>query len=145
MNSKSYFRLLAEDRSYFGVGRFLWKPVLKLMSYFYHAGVFVRRMLFKVGALPQHQFNFPVVSVGNIVWGGSGKTPLVEYLGRFYLDRGKTPLILARGYGKDESRQIEHHLPAARLGIGKDRFKTGTEISKKNKIDVASLDDGFQH
>jgi len=87
----------------------------------------------------------PVISIGNIAWGGTGKTPIVEYVARFYLNRRKTPLVLMRGYGADETKQLAKQLPEAKFGIGADRFREGEKALQANACDVVILDDGFQH
>ncbi len=145
MNTRNYFRLVAEGHPSAGRWAFALKPFLSAGSLFYRAGVSVHRSLYQVGMLKRHAFQLPVISVGNLVWGGAGKTPLVEHIARFYLNRAKTPLILARGYGEDESKELARKLPEARFGIGKDRFKAGGEALRSGPADVIILDDGFQH
>lgn len=144
MSVKNYFRLIAEGQEMGSGGRF-WKPVLKGASFFYGAGVRTLQALYAQGVLPRKRLPFPVISVGNLTWGGTGKTPLVEYLARRVIERGKTPLILTRGYGQDEVEQFRQHLPAARIGIGKERYRVARGMSRKERIHVAILDDGFQH
>lgn len=85
-----------------------------------------------------------VVSVGNLTWGGTGKTPLVEMIARKFAERSKRVLILRRGYGEDETQLLSEHLPKARVAVGKDRYKTAMEALAKEAFDVALLDDGFQ-
>ena len=59
----------------------------------------VRRSFTAWGVLPRHHLPAPVISVGNIAAGGTGKTPLVEHCARTLLELGAQPVILARGYG----------------------------------------------
>ncbi len=145
MTLRNYFRLLAEDQAYVNGMAWFWKPVLKIASFFYLAGLRVHKFLYSVGILKVHSFSIPVISVGNITWGGTGKTPIVEYVSRFYINRRKTPLVLTRGYGADESKLLVKQLPDAKFGIGKDRFKEAEAIIKKSPVDVIILDDGLQH
>ena len=145
MNSiKSYFRLLAEDQQV-GVGAQVLKPITTALSFFYGGGVSLIRGLYQKGVLPRERLPFPVISVGNLTWGGTGKTPLVEYFARRVIERRKVPLVLTRGYGSDEIGQLRAHLPNARIGVGRERYQVARGIAQKERVDVAILDDGFQH
>ncbi len=144
MSAKNYFRLMAEDQGV-GISTQVWKPVLNGASWLYRIGVFFLRSLYQQGIFPRRRLPFPVISVGNLTWGGTGKTPLVEYLARRVIERGKTPLILTRGYSHDEVEQFRSHLPRARLGVGKERYQVARGMSRNERIHVAILDDGFQH
>lgn len=145
MKLRNYFRLLAEDQPYASRWAWFWKPLLKFASVFYFVGLRFHHFLYQIGILKQHQFNRPVISVGNMTWGGTGKTPLVEYIARFYINRRKMPLILARGYGQDESKLLTRQLPDAQFGIGKDRVQAAKRVLATHPVDVIVLDDGFQH
>lgn len=106
-----------------------------------------------------------VISVGNITMGGTGKTPFVLHLVRQLKQLGHQPGILSRGYGR---QSLDAHLilePGARIratqsgdepqiflrdatapvGIGIDRFETGSLLEQRFGSDVLILDDGFQH
>ena len=72
------------------------------LSWLYGLGVRLRNQLFEIGLLKSRSFDIPVISVGNITVGGSGKTPHVEYLIRLLKDRAKVA-VLSRGY-KRKSR-----------------------------------------
>ena len=145
MNSvKNYFRLLAEDQQ-FGWGATVLRPVASTLSYVYGGAVNFLQHFYQKGVLPRRRLPFPVISVGNLTWGGTGKTPLVEYLARRVIERRRTPLVLTRGYGADEIQQLRAHLPNVRVGVGKERYKVARGMSRSERIDVAILDDGFQH
>ena len=139
---KNYFRLLAEDQENGIAAKFL-KPVASGLSYLYGGGVSFLQQFYQRGILPRRRLPFPVISVGNLTWGGTGKTPLVEYLARRVIERRRTPLVLTRGYGRDEIEQMKVHLPSLRIGVGKERYQVARGF--KDRIDVAILDDGFQH
>ena len=141
---RSYFRRLVENHER-GFVTVLLAPFLELASLLYGCAVRTVRGFYEKRILPRKKFAFPVVSVGNLTWGGTGKTPLVEYLTHKLSDRHRRVLILSRGYGSDEVEQFRRHLPKAVIGVGKDRAKVAAEISAKEKIDLAVLDDGFQH
>jgi tetraacyldisaccharide 4'-kinase len=107
----------------------------------------------------------PVISVGNITMGGTGKTPCVLLLAEILKQRGRRPGILTRGYGRNSPQkhlalepgavvsaehsgdepQIFVRSGLARVGIGADRFHTGTLLLRDFGADVLLLDDGFQH
>lgn len=141
---KTYFRLLAEDRVC-GKRAAVAAPLLCAASAFYGAGVGAVRAAYARKIFPRKRFPFPVISVGNLTWGGAGKTPLVEYLARRISETHRTPLVLSRGYSRDEIEQMRHHLPQVVVGAGKDRVKVAEDILQNRKIDVAILDDGMQH
>ena len=75
------------------------------LSWLYGVGVLVRNKLFDLGLLKQTSYSIPVISVGNITVGGSGKTPHVEYLVKLLKDKVKTA-VLSRGY-KRKSKGYE--------------------------------------
>jgi tetraacyldisaccharide 4'-kinase len=91
----------------------------------------------------------PVLSVGNLSFGGTGKTPFVIHACRELARRGRRAVILSRGYrplgpqGNDEALVIGRHLPAVPHVLDPDRYAAG--LSRANDADVFVLDDGFQH
>ncbi len=90
----------------------------------------------------------PVLSVGNLTFGGTGKTPFVIHACRELSRRGKKVAILSRGYrggpgGNDEAQVIARHLPDVPHLQDPDRFAAGSRIA--NETDIFVLDDGFQH
>jgi tetraacyldisaccharide 4'-kinase len=78
----------------------------------------------------------PVVSIGNLSVGGTGKTPLTIWICRSFLEIGLRPVVLTRGY---------EYLPSARVWVGRDRAASGNAALARAKVDVFVLDDGFQH
>jgi len=111
----------------------------------------------------------PVVSVGNLRVGGSGKTPLVEHIARMLLERGERPAILTRGYARqsprdgvtvvsdasrvladlaaagDEPLMLARALPGVAVLVGADRYLSGCLAERMLGATVHLLDDGFQH
>lgn len=105
----------------------------------------------------------PVVSVGNLSMGGTGKTPLVIALGKEIVGQGMKVGILTRGYGRRSSADLvlgvgekanrfetgdEAQLflrEGFAVGVGGDRYRTGMALIEKCGVDVVLLDDGFQH
>lgn len=93
----------------------------------------------------------PVISVGNIVAGGTGKTPMVEALAREWLRRGGRPAILSRGYragpeGNDEYRVLKRRLPGVPHVQDRRRARGGARVLAEHPdVDLFLLDDGFTH
>ena len=120
-----------------------------------------REKLYKSGILSTFRLNHPVISVGNLTLGGTGKTPLVIALAEQLRNRGFRPVILSRGYGR-QSREIviaesdwelagdEPCLMTKRLGnvpvvVGAGRYEAGLFAERRQLGDIFILDDGFQH
>ena len=135
------------------------------LSWLYGLGVRLRNHLFELGILKSRSFDIPVISVGNITVGGSGKTPHVEYLIRLLKDKTKVA-VLSRGYkrkskgyvlaGKetemrvigDEPYQMKSKFPDVYVAVDKNRchgIDTLTCDEATKDTDVILLDDAFQH
>lgn len=135
------------------------------LSWLYGLGVRLRNQLFSFGILKSRSFNVPVISVGNITVGGSGKTPHVEYLVNLLKDKVKVA-VLSRGYkrkskgyvlaGKDtemrtigdEPYQMRSKFPDIYVAVDKDRrhgIDRLTSDENTKDTDVILLDDAFQH
>ena len=71
-------------------------PVLSFASSLYALALSLRHSLYRFRLLRNHRLAVPVISVGNLTWGGNGKTPMVEFIARFLADSGIPPLILTR-------------------------------------------------
>jgi len=122
-----------------------------------------RRTLYRIGVLRSFRAPVPVIIVGNITAGGSGKTPLVIWLARFLKDKGYRPGIVSRGYGgaaKTWPQQVrgdsdyvavgdEAVMIAARaecpMAVGPNRPQVVKSLLKHHDIDVILSDDGLQH
>jgi tetraacyldisaccharide 4'-kinase len=128
-------------------------PLLRLalwpLSVFYGQIVELRAALYVRGTLPQKRLNRPVISVGNLTVGGTGKTPVVIWLAERFLAEGKRVGILSRGYRGFDGTSDEIELMKYRLknrpffGVGADRFANGKRLEAD--VDLFLLDDGFQH
>ena len=143
--------------------------ILAPLGALYGAVTRARLALYRRGALPVHQLDSPVISVGNITTGGTGKTPLVEWIARAVAKEGCSACILTRGYGRaDEAEQVlvsDGKRLLADAGKGGDEPRLLAEmllgvaavISDANRVRAARwaqdnlnsncfiLDDGFQH
>ena len=130
-------------------------PILpSLLESLWRLGVAVKNARFArrvLGGEGPRRLPRPVVSVGNIVVGGTGKTPLVEALARTWLRRGGRPGILSRGYrggphGNDELRVLERRLPGVPHFQDPNRYRAGEALlAAHGDVDLFILDDGFQH
>lgn len=98
---------------------------------------------FKAGIF-QRSLTLPVISVGNVTWGGTGKTPFICMLLDYFEKQEKKVSVLMRGYGEDENRLIKGNFPNVNVLIGKDRYKAALDYLAVNVTDGFLLDDGFQ-
>ena len=119
-------------------------------SWPYRLGVGVRNGLFDRGWKKVHRAAVPVVCVGNLTLGGTGKTPFVEYVARFYRDLDIQVAILSRGYGSeagrnDEAMVLEENLPDVPHLQGRDRVALANTAAEELEAELLVLDDGFQH
>jgi tetraacyldisaccharide 4'-kinase len=123
---------------------------LQLASWPYGWSMWVRNRLYDREWRVIEKASTPVVSVGNLTVGGTGKTPCVEYIARFLSDGGQRVAILSRGYGSaggasDEALVLEENLPDVPHLIGADRAELAKTAIEELESDVLILDDGFQH
>lgn len=88
----------------------LWRFLFRFIALFYSVGVRVNRFLFDSGCKRTRRLDVPVVSVGNLTLGGTGKTPTVAYLIRAYLTKGKRPGVLSRGYKSENFEEFEEKI-----------------------------------
>ena len=127
------------------VARFVLWP----FSVLYGSIMRFRAWLYEVGVLKQQRLKRPVISVGNLTLGGTGKTPMIIWLAEKLLAEGKRVAILSRGYRGDGRTSDEIELMKVRLkgraqfGVGKDRLVQGQRL--ENVVDIFLLDDGYQH
>ena len=133
------------------------------LSLLYHLGVRVRNLLFDWGVLPSTEFDIPVICIGNITIGGTGKTPHTEAiisilqqdlqvacLSRGY-KRKSTGFVLANEHSTpeeigDEPKQIKQKFPHITVAVDANRVRGIKKILQQaEQTDVIILDDGFQH
>jgi len=144
-------------------GRHTWRLILLPFSGIYGIVVWIRNLFFDIGILPSEEFDLPVISVGNISVGGTGKTPHVEYLVDLLRDEFKIA-TLSRGYGRktrqfiiaseassaeeigDEPRQLKQKYPDITVAVDRRRVNGIRMLMKQDpSIDLVLLDDAFQH
>lgn len=102
-----------------------------------------RHHLYDLGVLATRSAGLPVISVGGVTVGGSGKTPLAARIAGTLREAGHRPAILARGY-TDELELLAHEAPGASIRGHPDRLRSGRRAAAEGAT-VAILDDGFQH
>ena len=120
------------------------RTVLAPVSALYRGVTHVRNSLYDRGTLSGVQVPIPVVSVGNLAVGGTGKTPVSAWLAGELSVRGARVAIVLRGYGADEPRVHGLLNPDVRVIVNADRV-AGVREAAAGGADVAVLDDAFQH
>ena len=133
------------------------------LSWLYGLGVGFRNFLFDLGVLKSRAYKTPVIAVGNITVGGTGKTPHVEHLIRLLQDKMRVA-VLSRGYKRkssglviadastpmkeigDEPFQMKQKFPKVTVVVDKKRTRAIEHLeAQNNPVDVILLDDAFQH
>ena len=140
---------------------------LSALSVGYRAALAVREAAYRVRVLGTGRLPCPVISIGNITLGGSGKTPLAELTAHTLRELGRQPAVVSRGYGRDtrgvhvvadregirlearsagdEPRMLAEHLPGVPVVVGENRLAAGKVAIERCGATVIVLDDGFQH
>jgi tetraacyldisaccharide 4'-kinase len=113
-------------------------------SLLYRGVIACRNRLYDTGRITSHPAPIPVISVGNLTVGGTGKTPFSAFLVKRLVPRGMTPAIVMRGYGDDEWLVHGRLNPGVLLYASPDRV-AGIERAALAGADVVVLDDAFQH
>jgi tetraacyldisaccharide 4'-kinase len=121
------------------------------LSLFYGAGVRVRNGAFNIGVQRVHRASVPVVSVGNVTTGGTGKTPFVAYLANWFGEQDVRVAVLSRGYRSlpgevnDEKLMLDQLCPDVPHLQNPDRVTSARLASDEHCAQLLLLDDGFQH
>ncbi|MBQ9602624.1 MAG: tetraacyldisaccharide 4'-kinase [Paludibacteraceae bacterium] len=134
------------------------------LSGLYSIGVAIRHTLFDQRLLPSFSVDVPTICVGNLAVGGTGKTPMVEYLLQLLLDNGYHPAVLSRGYKRktrgflladsmatvetigDEAMQLHRKFPEVPIAVCENRVRGIKQLQRQlQKLDVVVLDDAMQH
>lgn len=143
------------------------KLLLFLFSFLHRSGCQIKNWLYSLNLLKPKKAPLPVISVGNIAFGGSEKTPLSMNLISFLIQRGFRTALISRGYkgnwekkggvlsngqsmlgswedSGDEAFMVAQNIPKAGIFIGRNRLLSCRKAAKEG-FDLAVLDDGFQH
>ena len=143
------FRRLVDGRAT-GLGATLGRPGLSAIEIPYEALVRLRNYGYDNSILTAKKASAPVISVGNLTLGGTGKTPLVAWLAHWFARHNKKPAIISRGYKaksgqlSDEAAELKILLPTVLHVANKRRIIAAKDAVAKGS-DVLLLDDGFQH
>jgi tetraacyldisaccharide 4'-kinase len=143
--------------------------ILTAASALYGAAASRRRRWYAADPSRQRRLKRPVISIGNLSAGGSGKTPIVQHLARLLMTCGERPAILSRGYARpkpspgvtvvsdgsrvissfdtagDEPLMLARALPGVPVVVCAERFLAGQHAEQNLSATVHLLDDGFQH
>ena len=142
--------------------------VLCWVSWVYALIQKIRALGYARGLVSSHKLRVPVISIGNLTLGGTGKTPTVLWLAEALQKIGRRPAILSRGYGSeaqdtvnvvsdgksllldpatggDEPVMLARRLPTVPVLSGRRRYPLGVHAEQEMGADVMILDDGFQH
>ncbi|MBQ5379590.1 MAG: tetraacyldisaccharide 4'-kinase [Paludibacteraceae bacterium] len=134
------------------------------LSWAYTLGVAIRHMMYNQHMLPSSTVSVPTICVGNLSVGGTGKTPMTEYIVRLLLDHGYHPAVLSRGYKRrtrgfrladatstvetigDEAMQMHRTFPDVPIAVCENRVRGVRQLKRQiDTIDVVVLDDAMQH
>jgi tetraacyldisaccharide 4'-kinase len=142
---------------------------LNLLSAAYGTGARLRRAWYRRHPERVRRLSRPVISVGNLAVGGSGKTPIVAAIARLLREQGERPVVLSRGYARrdmttaivivsdgkkvlepvtrsgDEPQMLARDLAGVPIVVGADRYEAGRMAESTFDTTVFVLDDGFQH
>ncbi|HUY93299.1 MAG TPA: tetraacyldisaccharide 4'-kinase [Pirellulales bacterium] len=146
----SEFRALVSGQRK-GLAAAAFRAALRLAETPYAAAVAWRNRRYDSGRWPVERVSVPVISVGNLTLGGSGKTPMVEWLARWLRVRDVRVTIISRGYGaeagarNDEALELEGRLPDVPHLQDPDRVAAARLAIEEFECQAIVLDDGFQH
>lgn len=167
MKGEEYFKDLLNGERHSLADRLL-LVLLRGCAVPYSLAMRLRAAAYAVGLLRSRRLPRPVISVGNITVGGTGKTPMTAWLARYLMSRGRRVAVLSRGYGGklegtvaivadgnrlllspeeagDEPCLLAGLLPGLMVVIGSDRYRAGCLAMEQLNPDFFILDDGFQH
>ncbi|MEN6407796.1 MAG: tetraacyldisaccharide 4'-kinase [Thermoguttaceae bacterium] len=134
-----------------GLSASMLRGLLHAIAWPYAAAVRWRNRRYDHGAARIQQVDATVISVGNMTLGGTGKTPLVGWLARWFIEQDVRPAVISRGYGShhgrpnDEAVELQRLLPNVPHLQNPDRIAAAQEAIARFGVEAIVLDDGFQH
>ena len=149
LNHDVFRKLISGERT--GLSAAFLRSLLAAAARIYSSVISLRNSLYSKGWAKTHTVDVPVISVGNITVGGTGKTPLVIWLYRFLDTRNIRCAILTRGYKtqrdrlSDEPAILAKSCPQAKVIVNPDRLTAASHAIHKFNAQLLIMDDGFQH
>ncbi len=148
MDRDYYLRIIRGDLR--GPIPSLWRFGLRALAVPYRGAVEFRNLAYDLGWSKASRAAVPVISIGNISVGGTGKTPMVEFVCRVLRDQGVRVATLSRGYGgstglNDEGLVLDQNLPDVPQLQNPDRVELARIAVEELEMEILVLDDGFQH
>jgi tetraacyldisaccharide 4'-kinase len=146
----SEFRDLVSGRRK-GLLATLVRGVLRVAEVPYTIAVTLRNRRYDRGAAEVHNVDVPIITVGNLTLGGTGKTPMVKWLAQRFQKAGLSLAIVSRGYGaaegkrNDEAMELAQSLPNVPHIQNRDRVAAAQQAIREFKSQLILLDDGYQH
>ena len=150
-----------------GQGSPMMRGLLSAAACAYRGALAAREACYRAGFFSTRRLPVPVISIGNLTLGGSGKTPLAALVATALADLGAGPAVISRGYGRrtrgvrvvadragvrltardagDEPRLLAEQLPGMPVVVGENRYEAGRVAVERCGADALVLDDGFQH
>ena len=149
MNPANLRKFIAKDKN--GFSEKLLYSALKFAAACFSAATATRNWLYDKSILRANRVDVPVICVGNLTTGGTGKTPLVVWLCNVLAKKGLKCAILTRGYKAqqdgfaDEPAMLAKAAPEAKIIVNPNRSAAAKKAIEKFSVDVLIMDDGFQH
>jgi tetraacyldisaccharide 4'-kinase len=149
LSPAEYRAIVTKQRT--GVRALLWRSLFRVASWPYGLVMRLRNRGYDRNPAKTMRVGVPVVSIGNLTLGGTGKTPLVEWLCRWLREQGVRVAIVSRGYGaedgasNDEARELEEKLPDVPHVQNPNRIAAATLAIEELATQFIVLDDAFQH
>ncbi len=149
MDQRTYYNLISGERR--GPGGLMLLSLLWIISLVYSLVIRLRNICYDLGLIRSCSAKVPVISVGNITTGGTGKTPLVIWLGQLLEKKGIDCAILTRGYRtkkddlSDEPAMLARSCPATKVVVDPDRVRGAARAVDEFDVKLLVMDDGFQH
>ncbi len=155
MDLDAFFRRIWQDRNPIALG--LWP-----LSLFYRSAVALRKFGYGCGLLAVEKFNLPIMVIGNLTVGGTGKTPLTIWTVEFLQQAGFKPGVISRGYGRRSTQTLQvssystpdlvgdeplviWHRTGAPVAVANRRADAVRLLMKESDCDILVSDDGLQH
>jgi tetraacyldisaccharide 4'-kinase len=161
LKQRDWYRLVSGDKAGFtaallrllaGIASCIYSVIIRIRNFLFIKGLFGSYGVTTAGLVTSDrtQATVPVISVGNITVGGTGKTPLVIWLCNLFREQDVNCAILTRGYkaakgGIDEPGLLAKNCPGAAVVVNPDRLAGAIEAVKRRRAQVLIMDDGFQH